>query len=120
MPNLDLMNSLALLCRQRGIRIALQGRRDKKISQNSWKFTLGTLVRAVWAQASGVAFAAHAPFLKFGIPSLTLRSQGRGRSTSSDIMDIGFVLDGICRSLNNLLERFHQSFFFYILPNTDR
>lgn len=24
------------------------------------------------------------------------------------------------RSLNNLLERFHQSFFFYLLPSTDR
>ena len=26
----------------------------------------------------------------------------------------------MCRSLNNLLERFHQSFFFYLLPATDR
>lgn len=24
------------------------------------------------------------------------------------------------RSLNNLLERFHQSYFFYLLPSTDR
>lgn len=28
------------------------------------------------------------------------------------------ILEGIFRSLNNLLERFHQSFFFYILPGT--
>ena len=30
------------------------------------------------------------------------------------------VVEGIFRSLNNLLERFHQSFFFYLLPATDR
>jgi len=30
------------------------------------------------------------------------------------------VLEGILRSLNNLLERFHQSFFFYILASTER
>ena len=30
------------------------------------------------------------------------------------------VVEGVFRSLNNLLERFHQSFFFYLLPSTDR
>ena len=30
------------------------------------------------------------------------------------------VVEGIFRSLNNLLERFHQSFFFYLLPATNR
>ena len=30
------------------------------------------------------------------------------------------IIEGVCRSLNNLLERFHQSFFFYLLPATDR
>lgn len=29
-------------------------------------------------------------------------------------------MEGLLRSLNNLLERFHQSFFFYLLPDTDR
>ena len=30
------------------------------------------------------------------------------------------MVEGVFRSLNNLLERFHQSFFFYLLPSTDR
>ena len=30
------------------------------------------------------------------------------------------ALEGIMRSLNNLQERFHQSFFFYLLPATNR
>ena len=30
------------------------------------------------------------------------------------------VIEGIFRSLNNLLEQFHQSFFFYLLPESHR
>ena len=30
------------------------------------------------------------------------------------------MIEGLFRSLNNLLERFHQSFFFYLLPATGR
>nr|CAD7399830.1 unnamed protein product [Timema cristinae] len=30
------------------------------------------------------------------------------------------VMEGLFRSLNNLLERFHQSYFFYLQPTTDR
>ena len=30
------------------------------------------------------------------------------------------VLEGVVRSLNNLLEPFHQSFFFYLLPESHR
>lgn len=30
------------------------------------------------------------------------------------------VVEGIFRSLNNLLEEFHQSFFFYLLPESHR
>jgi len=33
---------------------------------------------------------------------------------------IGRVIEGIFRSLNNLLEQFHQSFFFYLLPESHR
>lgn len=36
------------------------------------------------------------------------------------VQQLGRVLEGVCRSLNNLLERFHQSFFFYLLPSTTR
>ena len=30
------------------------------------------------------------------------------------------IVEGISRSLNNLLERFHQSFFFYVIVSSDR
>ena len=30
------------------------------------------------------------------------------------------MIEGIFRSVNNMLEHFHQSFFLYVLPNTHR
>jgi glycosylphosphatidylinositol transamidase len=33
---------------------------------------------------------------------------------------MGRIVEGTFRSLNNLLERFHQSFFYYVLPGTSR
>lgn len=36
------------------------------------------------------------------------------------IFFFGRVIEGIFRSLNNLLEQFHQSFFFYLLPESHR
>ena len=48
-----------------------------------------------------------------------MREGGRTRRSAS-LLQLGRVLEGICRSLNNLLERFHQSFFFYLLPATNR
>lgn len=47
-----------------------------------------------------------------GDPSGTGRAPKMGRPAHA--------LEGILRSLNNLLERFHQSFFFYLRPDTDR
>lgn len=60
--------------------------------------------------------------IRFGIASVTvegIKEDGRTRRSSS-LLQVGRVLEGICRSLNNLLERFHQSFFFYLLPATNR
>ena len=36
------------------------------------------------------------------------------------LLSFGRVIEGIFRSLNNLLEQFHQSFFFYLLPESHR
>jgi glycosylphosphatidylinositol transamidase len=44
----------------------------------------------------------------------------KGRRRDYDLYTAGRIIEGIFRSLNNLLERFHQSFFFYLLPSTGR
>merc|ERR1712243_307870 len=45
---------------------------------------------------------------------------GRSRKREFNLYTAGRIMEGIFRSLNNLLERFHQSFFFYLLPSVGR
>lgn len=58
---------------------------------------------------------------RFGIEAITLEGfQKSGKETEANFYQVGRVVESIVRSLNNLLERFHQSYFFYLLPSTDR
>lgn len=58
---------------------------------------------------------------RFGIEAVTLEGfEKSGREIEAKFYQVGRVIESIVRSLNNLLERFHQSYFFYLLPSTDR
>ena len=59
---------------------------------------------------------------RFGIEALTIESVhiSKPRKREFNLYTAGRIMEGIFRSLNNLLERFHQSFFFYLLPSTSR
>lgn len=47
------------------------------------------------------------------------RSRARRSSTQKqNVLKAVRVVEGTMRSVNNLLERFHQSFFFYLLPSS--
>lgn len=65
----------------------------------------------------------HGLYHRFGIEALTIEgfasANVRG-NTKVGLLSIGRLIEGIFRSLNNLLERFHQSYFFYLLPSSDR
>lgn len=57
----------------------------------------------------------------FGIEAVTLEGFDNYKDGAQrNFYHVGRVVESIVRSLNNLLERFHQSFFFYLLPCTDR
>ncbi|ORX65944.1 Gaa1-domain-containing protein [Linderina pennispora] len=80
----------------------------------------------------GSSVGVHAPFLRYRIDALTLsgivdehdkidESAGVPRMPYPWVMhNLGRTLESTLRSLNNLLEHFHQSFFFYILPANRR
>lgn len=60
-------------------------------------------------------------FYRFGIEAVTLEGfDNTGNGYEANFYQVGRVVESIVRSLNNLLERFHQSYFFYLLPSTDR
>lgn len=69
------------------------------------------------AQGTGAPTGAHGLFHRYAIQALTLRGHEKGFDVDkASFNQLGRVVEGIFRSLNNLLERFHQSFFFYLLP----
>ncbi|ODM95549.1 Glycosylphosphatidylinositol anchor attachment 1 protein [Orchesella cincta] len=74
-------------------------------------------------QSTGTPSGSHGFFLKYGIESVTLLGKTskncRARNPVS-YSDIGRILEATFRSLNNLLERLHQSFFFYLKTTPNR
>ena len=74
--------------------------------------------------SGGVPSGNHGLFHRFGIEALTIESvqkyTRKTRRRDFNLYTAGRIMEGIFRSLNNLLERFHQSFFFYLLPSTSR
>jgi len=124
LPNLDLVNLVNRLASREGVHQMFQGVEDhsKPDSYNGYSRSLRTMLNMMATQATGVPSGNHGLFHRFGIEALTLegvsfRKKGR---VPADLLTLGRVIEGTFRSLNNLLERFHQSFFFYILPSSGR
>lgn len=84
-----------------------------------------TTVSMMISQAKNYPSGAHGLFHKYAIQALTLEgieksSKEKDGYLSSSLMQVGLVVEGIVRSLNNLLERFNRSYWFYLLPSTRR
>ncbi|GAA54130.1 glycosylphosphatidylinositol anchor attachment 1 protein [Clonorchis sinensis] len=65
----------------------------------------------------------HGLLINYQIPAVTLRGPSckhRSLSSSRKSPRLGKFVEGILRSLNNLQERLHQSFWYYLLPNPMR
>ena len=81
-----------------------------------YKRSLTTLLTMAMKQATGVPTGNHGLFHRFGIEALTIEGVRQKSRKRQDVTlhTIGRVVEGVFRSLNNLLERLHQSFFFYL------
>nr|XP_048310491.1 glycosylphosphatidylinositol anchor attachment 1 protein isoform X2 [Myodes glareolus] len=96
LPNLDLLNLFQTFCQKGGLLCTLQGK------------------------ASGRPHGPHGLFLRYRVEALTLRGINSFRQYKYDLVAVGKALEGMFRKLNHLLERLHQSFFFYLLPALSR
>jgi glycosylphosphatidylinositol transamidase len=115
LPNLDLFNTaISIAGGQMGIGTSLQ---EMWEHDDSYKKRLQTIVRGMVKQGFGHATGAHSSFMPYHIDSITLQTKGDGWQ---DEMALGRTVESLCRSLNNLLEHLHQSFFFYLLMHTNR
>lgn len=115
LPNLDLINTaVSIAGGQMGIGANLQEMWDHN---DSYEARLQTILRGMAKQGFGYATGAHSSFMPYHIDAITLQTKGDGWQ---DEMALGRTVESLCRSLNNLLEHLHQSFFFYLLMQTNR
>ncbi|KAJ5659882.1 hypothetical protein N7507_006333 [Penicillium longicatenatum] len=115
LPNLDLFNTaVAIAGGQMGIGANLQ---EMWEHNDSYEARLQTMLRGMTKQGLGYATGAHSSFMPYHIDAITLQPKGEGWE---DEMALGRTIESLCRSLNNLLEHLHQSFFFYLLMQSNR
>ncbi|KAG0160906.1 hypothetical protein PDIDSM_8438 [Penicillium digitatum] len=115
LPNLDLFNTaVAIAGGQMGIGANLQ---EMWGHDDSYEHRLQTMFRCMTKQGLGYATGAHSSFMAYHIDAITLQTKGEGWE---DEMALGRTIESLCRSLNNLLEHLHQSFFFYLLMQSNR
>ena len=115
LPNLDLFNTaVSIASGQMGIGIKMQ---KMWKHDDSYKDRLETMLRGMASQGLGHASGPHSSFIPYHVDAITLTAVGEGWQ---DEMAMGRCIEGMFRSLNNLLEHLHQSFFFYLLMHPNR
>lgn len=120
LPNLDLINTaIQIASGQMGIGTTIQSQHTytSPEDQSKYRIRLKTLFRGMGSQALGHSTGAHSVFMPYHIDAITLTAVGHGWQ---DEMAFGRSIESVTRSLNNLLEKLHQSFFFYLLLQNTR
>ncbi|KAL2894466.1 Glycosylphosphatidylinositol anchor attachment 1 protein [Bienertia sinuspersici] len=84
-----------------------------------------TLASSLYAQALGVPTGSHGAFRDYQIDAVTLVISPKASpynlgKRSEFLLRSGRLVEGVIRSVNNLLEKFHQSFFLYLLTGSSK
>ncbi|KAL0424266.1 UNVERIFIED_CONTAM: Glycosylphosphatidylinositol anchor attachment 1 protein [Sesamum radiatum] len=81
-----------------------------------------TLASSLYNQALGVPTGPHGAFRDYQVDAITLEISPKFYSTERVLflLRVGRLVEGVIRSVNNLLEKFHQSFFLYLLTSPNR
>ncbi|KAF2481967.1 Gaa1-like protein [Neohortaea acidophila] len=110
LPNLDLLNTaINIANNQMGVESTLH---NVPNHQDNYLDRLTMLTKGLITQSVGHATGPHSAFMPYHIDAITLRTVGDGWH---DEMTLGRTAESMIRSINNLLEHLHQSFFFYVL-----
>lgn len=99
-----------------------------------WKFGIpvaeyiegtATLANSLYNQALGVPTGPHGAFRDYQVDAVTLEispkisSYNKARRNEF-LLHCARLVEGVTRSVNNLHEKFHQSFFLYLLTSPDK
>ncbi|KAL2608106.1 hypothetical protein R1flu_026679 [Riccia fluitans] len=114
--------------RAAGIFLEEIGKYAKSVNP-SWNFGLpaasyvdnmATLFSSMFFQVIGLPTGAHGAFRDYQIDAITLQFTVTNNGQDYLIARIGRLLEGVLRSVNNLLEKWHQSFFLYFLSSSNK
>lgn len=148
LPNLDLFNSFVSVCNHEGfyeeeieltdiptsarpyftilvdkiseLWMELAPKELKDLVKNPTKEVFG-LFGFMLNQAIGVPTGDHGVFNSYRIDSMTVHNVPNGLyNRRHNQLVTGRILEGTVRTLNNLLEKLHQSFYYYLLPSSSR
>ena len=126
LPNLDLFNVAVELCTRESVSATFHGRSQPMETNDMelWMEYAKTTSSMMLSQAIALPTGAHGLFQKFAIQAITLEAPELGTKKDTylrtSLLQMGRVVEGIFRSLNNLLERFNRSYYFYLLASTRR
>ncbi|KAG8431690.1 hypothetical protein GDO86_020448, partial [Hymenochirus boettgeri] len=122
LPNLDLVNLFHAFCQKNALLCTIQGKLQRNDFDTfpGYLHSLQTMLLMVLKQGSGRPQGDHGLFLRYHIEAITLRGINSFRQYKYDMTTVGKTLEGMFRKLNNLSERLHQSYFFYLLPSLSR
>lgn len=124
MPNLDLVNLVQKLANKEGMPCGYKMVNTRRHSAAaSWRKNVEKMLSMVVTQASGVPTGNHGLYHRYGIEAITLEGVAKKSAlptSTNSLLPLLKVIEGMSRSLNNLLEKFHQSFFFYVIVAHDR
>lgn len=118
LPNLDLVNTAIHVGQTEGFKFSVNHAPYGQLWTNDFYSRASSIWSNIFdlAAAGSVRSVNSQAFTGWGIQSIALRGRG---DNGTDITVFGRMVEGTFRSVNNLLEKFHQSFFFYLLlgPN---
>lgn len=129
LPNLDLFNVVVELAARESITPYFHDKSmpfDLSPMEEYLQHYLETAIAFMKNQATMRADGIHGLFLKHSVQSLTLeadefKSSNRNALVmTSSLLNMGRLLEGIFRTLNNLTERFNRSYYFYIILSLRR
>ena len=136
LPNLDLFNSIIHICASTQFECSLEAEKGG-LGEGSFKHYnkrnkapidlmegFENTVNMVFKQASGMPSSLHGYFLNHRIEALTISgaktkaASSKRQNPKKNLLKATRIIESTLRSINNLQERFHQSFFFYLLPSS--
>lgn len=129
LPNLDLFNLVIELAARESVTPYFH---DKSMAfdlstDELYKHHLETAISFMKTQATMKSDGLHGLFLGYAIQSLTLEGPEHEKANNRDpdlmtssLLNVGRLIEGVFRSLNNLTERFNRSYYFYIILSLRR